>query len=324
MAIPSVKPRDTPFLEAVQVEPVTNSKSQFTADIPRDWCGTPAAHGGYLQALIFSTARAYFLTHHPARNQPDPISAHVQFLKQVWPGPVRLSVKPVNIGSRVSVIQIELSQSVSHSVSQNSKSHSQATDYITGVIAIVTQSNLATESGLSLPTVPTIPKSEIPDREKDCVDFIEDPFIKAAAPTSLKADIKVLPGGIDRTGSDHRGRSFRELWLKFADGTNWDVLSLGWLSDAFGGAPNNYAPDNIDYKLGIVYPTLSMVTEIKKDPRDAKWLFMRMRTHEIRNGRFDTEVTIVDEMGDLVCMSRHVSLILTRKTPEELKKIYKL
>jgi hypothetical protein len=67
-----------------------------------------------------------------------------------------------------------------------------------------------------------------------------------------------------------------------------------------------------------------MATEIKKDPKHSKWLFMRMRAHEIKNGRFDTEVTVVDESGDLVCLSRHVSLILARKSPEELKKIFKL
>lgn len=73
-----------------------------------------------------------------------------------------------------------------------------------------------------------------------------------------------------------------------------------------------------------MYPTLSIATEIKKDPRNAQWLFMRIRTHEIKNGRFDTDVTVVDENGELVCLSRHVSLILARKSPEELKKIYKL
>jgi hypothetical protein len=67
-----------------------------------------------------------------------------------------------------------------------------------------------------------------------------------------------------------------------------------------------------------------MVTEIKKDPKDSKWLFMKVRAHEIKNGRFDTEVTIVDEGGELVALSRHVSLALVRKSPEEIKRIYRL
>ena len=61
--------------------------------------------------------------------------------------------------------------------------------------------------------------------------FIEAPFIKKVAPASAKVDARFLPGGVEETYNDYRGRSFRELWLKFADGTNWDVLSLGFMTD---------------------------------------------------------------------------------------------
>jgi acyl-coenzyme A thioesterase PaaI-like protein len=239
---------NTPFPEAVRVQPVSGSDFLFTANVPKDWCGTPyvsfqmtlptqssqfsrSAHGGYLQALIFSTARTYFQTHHPARNQPDPITAHTQFLKQVWPGPVKLSVKAINFGSRVSVIQIELSQSTSHSKSQNSKSKSHSADIFIGVIATVTQCNLATEKGLSLPTVPTLRKEDLPDREKDCEEYVVSPLIKKLAPGSYKLDGKVVKGGVEGTFSDYHGRSFREIWYTFADGSPWDVLSLGYLTD---------------------------------------------------------------------------------------------
>jgi archaeosine-15-forming tRNA-guanine transglycosylase len=67
-----------------------------------------------------------------------------------------------------------------------------------------------------------------------------------------------------------------------------------------------------------------MTTEIKKDPKESKWLFMKVRAHVIKNGRFDTEVIVVDEGGELVALSRHVSLALVRKSPEEIKRIYRL
>lgn len=118
-----------------------------------------------------------------------------------------------------------------HSVSQNSKSSSQSLEFITGVIATVTQGNLVAEKGPSLPTVPTLLEDEVPDREKDCMEFVEDPFIQKVAPAAAKVESRVVPGGIKRTFSDHRGRSFREMWLKFADGSHWDVLSLGYLTD---------------------------------------------------------------------------------------------
>ena len=95
-------------------------------------------------------------------------------------------------------------------------------------------------------------------------------------------------------------------------------------SNKFGGAPKNWAPQNGDIRAGVFYPTLSIVTEVKKDPRDSKWLFMRIRCLQVRNGRFDTEVTVVDEGGDLVCLSKHVSLVMLKKSLEEMKEIYKL
>jgi hypothetical protein len=142
-----------------------------------------------------------------------------------------LSVKAINIGSRVSVIQIELSQSTSHSVSQNSKSNSHSADSIVGVIATVTQGNLATERGISLPTVPTVKKEDLPDREKDCEEYIVSELIKKIAPGSYKLDGRVVRGGVEGTFSDYHGRSFREIWYTFADGSPWDVLSLGYLTD---------------------------------------------------------------------------------------------
>jgi len=187
-----------------------------------------AAHGGYLQALIFSTAKTYFQTQHPARSQPDPITAYTQFIKRVWPGPVNLYIKPINIGSRVSVIQIELSQSTAHAVP---KPESQDTELIVGVIATVTQGNLATEKGLSLPTAPKLRKEDIPDRVKDCEDVEISPYIKEIAPGAYKLDGRVVPGGIEGTLSAYRGRNTREIWYTFADGSAFDVCSLGYVTD---------------------------------------------------------------------------------------------
>jgi hypothetical protein len=77
--------------------------------------------------------------------------------------------------------------------------------------------------------------------------------------------------------------------------------------------PSNFYPDWDDVFAGTTYPTLNISIEVKKDPKDSKWLFSRVRSNQISNGRFDTDVCIVDEGGDLVALSRHVSVILERK-----------
>lgn len=76
---------------------------------------------------------------------------------------------------------------------------------------------------------------------------------------------------------------------------------------------------------GIVYPTLSIVTEIKRDPKGCEWLFLRIQASEIRNGRYDTNVTVVNEGGELVALSKHVSLVYSNgKSAEDMLRLYKL
>ena len=253
----------------------------------------------------------------------------MQFIRRVAPGPITLSISPVNLGPRVSVIQIDLQSE-----------QPEAGGFKSCVIATVTQGNLATEKGISLPTHPAVKKGDIPDRDRDCEDFVVSPATQQIAPVFMKLSGRVVKGGSAGWYSDHLGKSIREIWYTFADGTDFDVLSMGYLTDCvsfpardiqtyidfekFGGAPNNFARDDEDYKSGVVYPTLSMATEIKKDPKGAKWLFMRIETHEIRNGRFDTNVVILDEKGELVALSNHVSLVLEKHSEEKLRRIYRL
>jgi acyl-CoA thioesterase len=58
----------------------------------------------------------------------------------------------------------------------------------------------------------------------------------------------------------------------------------------------------------FVYPSICFSMEIKKDPSETKWLFMRIESYEIKNGRFDEVVQIVDEEGDLVAIAKHVGV----------------
>ena len=55
-----------------------------------------------------------------------------------------------------------------------------------------------------------------------------------------------------------------------------------------------------------------MNLEVKKTlpPEGVEWLFVRVRPKQIKNGRMDLEVVILDEQGDIVALSQHVCLIL--------------
>ena len=60
------------------------------------------------------------------------------------------------------------------------------------------------------------------------------------------------------------------------------------------------------------FPTVVLNIEFQKalPPEGVEWLFSRVRSKRIRNGRMDLEVTILDEGGDIVALSTHVALIV--------------
>ena len=60
------------------------------------------------------------------------------------------------------------------------------------------------------------------------------------------------------------------------------------------------------------YPTLLLNLDVKKALPDegVKFLGLRVQTKSIHNGRYDLEVIIWDEHGDLVALSHHVCFVL--------------
>lgn len=76
------------------------------------------------------------------------------------------------------------------------------------------------------------------------------------------------------------------------------------------------------------YPTLLLNLDIKKSLPDegVEWLFARVDTKQIKNGRMDIDLVILDEQGDIVALSSHVALAVgsARNTTERKKAESKL
>jgi acyl-CoA thioesterase len=70
--------------------------------------------------------------------------------------------------------------------------------------------------------------------------------------------------------------------------------------------------------------------EVKKDPVGTKWFYQRARCHEIKNGRYDMDVYLYDEGGDLVALIKQTSIVtvltegILKENPDELRKLFKL
>ena len=219
-------------------------------------------------------------------------------------------------------------------------------------VATITMGNLAEEKGINLPTKHDVRKEEISSREKECVEDVRPDALRETFPIMFKTqrwEFKSNSNGKEKL----EGKRVRGIWSSRSDDKPWDVLSLGLLCDSvrchlspfstnfassalgvtgedtkdlqFAPAASVYIPDAIAKKLRLSFPTLSMSLEIKRDPKGCKYIFLKLVTYEIRNGRFDTDVFAYDEKGGLVALARHVSLFLEPiGKSEELGKILKL
>ena len=112
-------------------------------------------------------------------------------------------------------------------------------------------------------------------------------------------------------------------------------VNLGFVADQWPQMAENYRPDSPHNCNGIVarairakqgpstksdvgwrspfwYPTLLMNIEFKNllPPQGVEWLFVRARAKQIKDGRMDVEVTILDDKLELVALSNHVCFIV--------------
>ena len=118
-------------------------------------------------------------------------------------------------------------------------------------------------------------------------------------------------------------------WLRMATGERFTTDTLGYVSDMWlqpvelyrdGDEKARAFPEEVEGQEGKKritwarnwYPTLQLNLEIKKvlPPEGVEWLFVRVKAKQIKNGRLDVEVVILDEGAEIVALSQHVCLIV--------------
>lgn len=252
-------------------------------------------------SLVAKAVHTYFQTQQTALNQPDLITFHVEFLARTTSGPASLSVHTLKVGRQFSTVRVQL--------------HQQDRSYAEPRLcleALVTQGNLTAEaqsSGLSLPTRPLSDMFSIPKRV-DCQEWVIPDEWLANRTAACKVTIFFPTGSSSLGASPTYGPSVKEEWVRWSPGAGklFDVVSLPYLADCFGPLLEAYGV------TGNWCPTLSYGMEVKKGSGEGKegweWLFLRVEMHQMRNGRFDLEVWILDEDEEIVAVSRHTALVV--------------
>lgn len=241
-----------------------------------------------------TVASMHFRTTLARQNQPHTITFQLVFLRRAEVGLAKFTVRDVRLGGQTSTIQITLSQ----------RGREESVCYITN-------SNFGAERGLTLST-----------------DWV-------LQPPALKVDLNKLHNDEDenwtayrslskfRVASNHlqfylprQGQTTRGLvdeWICFRSGERFHNESLGLLCDMWPMVFEPYQYIGSDTQPALWYPTLHLSLEIKKalPSEGVQWLFSRVRAKQIKNGRFDLEVVILDERADIVALSHHVAMIVS-------------
>jgi hypothetical protein len=264
---------------------------------------SPVPHGGYVTAVFMRVVSQHFSTTLARQNQPHTIALHLDFLRRTQIGPATFKVKDVKLGRQTSVVHVTLLQ-----------------DGREEVVGYITNSNISTEEGVSFSTAWKLQPAPLPaDLSKFESD--EDPNWAARErwPFSdfRKATLNVR-SFFPRAGQPAPG--IIDEWLCLRNGENWTNEALGSVVDTFPQVIEGYILGDDPYsvenersgkkeeQVGFWYPTVLLNMDVKKAlPKEGvKWLFVRLQAKRIKNGRFDLEIVVLDEGGDVVALSHHV------------------
>ncbi|KAK5110844.1 hypothetical protein LTR62_005555 [Meristemomyces frigidus] len=289
----------------------------YEGEFRNGWTIGTVPHGGYVSACVQQVIRLHFDTTLRKQNQPHTMALHLDFLRRTELGPTLFKVKDVKIGRQTSVVHVTLSQGDREEV-----------------VGYITNTNLDTEAGYSVPTDwvmhPEAPPVDISKLDSDTDKVWGErklwPF------SDFRVATQRIRAWFPRKGQ--HSKALVDQWLALREPDDrWTNDKLGYVVDTFPQILENYLlapldPYSVEFerehgvdeqnklmqgKAKMWYPTVLLNLEVKKALPTAgvKFLFVRLQAKMIRNGRYDLELIVKDAEGDLVALSHHVCLAVS-------------
>lgn len=160
-------------------------------------------------------------------------------------------------------------------------------------------------------------------------------FRKAAA------QIELYGPGDGETQQRRNGGMGIDQWARFRPGGDvngrWTDAAVTYLIDMFPMALDGFdtmsataARENggsvQDQRAKSWYPTVTLNVDMKKHlpVEGVEWLYSRVVTKAVRDGRTDLEVTVLDESGEVVALSTQVGLVVSASRNVGTRKLEKL
>ncbi|GKZ83641.1 hypothetical protein AnigIFM56816_008736 [Aspergillus niger] len=336
------------FESAIKVTPL--SSHRYSAHLRDEWCIGAVPHGGYTTSILYRLALVHFAHTHPAlyKNNPaTPIAMQLSFLRRTATGPAVLKVQDTKLGRRTSTLHVMLLQKPdSGKRKQSQPSTTTTTTTTTGteaededlevkVAGYITVSPADAEEGLSATTGWKI-SSPAPAAGSNGDGSVNlgalgrtgrdgawgkfepehSKFRKATGQTEFYVPVEL-------SEKERKERKMNaEQWARFRPGgdvnARWTNEALVYLTDMFptalAGFDNAAEEAAVGGGKGLFwFPTVTLNIDLKtRLPEEGvEWLYSRVYTKKVRDGRTDLDVTVVDDKGDVVALSTQVGLVLS-------------
>jgi hypothetical protein len=291
-------------------------------------------------AILYRLATTHFQHTHPSRHDSDPmpITMQMTFLRRTAVGPARLTVHDLKLGARTSTIYVTLSQGESDSSSRQNQGQGQGQgqDPAVKIVGFITVSSPAAEVGLTYPNGWTlqppqrdtrppqlvVQHGEAEEEEEQVVPG--SPWKKISTPHSnfrrvskhSRVFVPAVPAGGHGRGITDQWALLRPSGSKGGRG-RWTNDTLPHLADVYPTALGDldHATARAEKQKGSIswYPTVTLNIDFKKrlPPDGVEWMYSRVVTKSVRNGRTDFEVVMMDEAGAIVALATQVGLVVS-------------
>ncbi|KAI1083664.1 thioesterase family protein [Whalleya microplaca] len=299
----------------------------YTAGWDIDWTLGSTLFGGSTAAIIHLTAATHVVTEPElaARNQPDILSLHLEFLRSCERCQSTILVTPLKIGANTSTIQLQLSQ--------NSQIK---------VIALAISTNFDKPIG---PTVSTAwrllpPPPPVPDFDRVVAHQPDRHWLPACLsgeiiPLTSRLLILnprrghsvdgVCDGWYGCKGDEHMDATHLALMTDMIPSMSDTLLHNDGLYDAHAfhhkmerwadehpGTPAEISNSVAEaMRASMFNTTVTMDLEFKRRvPDGLRWILTRVSTKMLHEGRMDLDITICDSEMKLLCTARQLIRVL--------------
>lgn len=266
------------------------------------------------------------------------------FLRRTAAGPATLEVEDMKLGARTSTIHIKLLQ----------PSEKKKDTLEIKVAGYITVSPPSAETGISAHTGwtahPSPPPGSLADGKVNLSALAQsgrdgawtrlDPpfpeFRRAAA------QLELYGPGKGEAQQQRTGTMAIDQWARFRPGGDiegrWTDAAVVYLLDMFPMALDGFdtmsatavaqakGEEVAEQKAKFWYPTVTLNIDMKKHlpAEGVEWLYSRIATRVVRDGRTDLDVTVLDRDGEVVALSTQVGLVVSASRNLGSRKMEKL